>query len=140
MDEPAALIHGPGGGEIVNSPVGGFITFKATGAETAGRLMAFENVIPPGEGPPLHIHTREDEVLYVIEGDFRFRLGDDVHDAPQGSCVYVPLGLEHSWQNSGETPGRLLIFFTPAGMEQFFRLADGDRAAFDTVSAEVGME
>jgi quercetin dioxygenase-like cupin family protein len=140
MDEPAAVIHAPGGGEMVDSPVGGMLWFKTTGTDSAGHLMALENEIPPGEGPPLHVHTREDEVLYVLDGDFRFRLGDEVHDAPTGTFVYIPRGLRHTWQNAGETPGRLLVLFTPAGMEQFFRLADGDRAAFESVSAEVGME
>jgi quercetin dioxygenase-like cupin family protein len=139
MDEAVGVVLGPGGGEMVDSPVGGMLTFKATGAVSAGRVMAMESLIPPGEGPPLHVHAKEDEMLYVLEGEFRFQIGDDLHDAPAGSFVYVPRGVPHVWQNAGETPGRLLVYFTPAGMERFFALADGDRAAFDSVAEQVGM-
>jgi quercetin dioxygenase-like cupin family protein len=140
MDEAVASVVGPGGGETVRNPVGGIVTFKATGAETAGRLTTFESVIAPGDGPPLHVHAREDEVLYVLEGEFRFRLGDDVHDAPVGTTMFVPPGVPHCFQNAGDTPGRLLIVFTPSGMEHFFGLTDGDRAAFEKAAEVVGMQ
>ena len=124
MDEAVALVVGPGGGETVRNPVGGIVTFKATGAVSAGRVTTFESVIAPGDGPPLHTHAREDEV----------------HEAPVGSMMYVPPGTPHCFQNSGDTPGRLLIVFTPAGMEHFFALAGGDRAAFEKAAEVVGME
>jgi quercetin dioxygenase-like cupin family protein len=131
---------GPGAGDTLRNPVGGIVTFKATGAETAGSLTTLESLIAPGDGPPLHTHAREDEVLYVLEGDFRFQLGDDVHEAPPGSVMYVPSGVPHCFQNAGDSPGRLLVFFTPSGMERFFGLTDGDRAAFEAAAAQVGME
>ena len=140
MDEACALVVGPGGGEAVQNPVGGFITFKTTGAVSAGRVTAFESVIAAGDGPPLHTHAREDEVLYVLEGEFRFQLDDEVHEAPVGSTMYVPPGQPHCFQNVGESPGRLLIFFTPSGMEHFFALTGGDREAFEKAAGVVGME
>jgi quercetin dioxygenase-like cupin family protein len=140
MDDAAALVVGPGGGETVRNPVGGIVTFKVTGEETAGALTLFESVIAPGDGPPLHVHSNEDEVLYVLEGDVRFQLGDDVHDAPPGSSMYVPRGVPHCFQNAGTTPARLLIVFTPSGMERFFGLTGGDPDAFRAAAEQVGME
>jgi quercetin dioxygenase-like cupin family protein len=140
MDEAIALVIGPGGGETVRNPVGGIVTFKGTGATSAGRVTTFESLIAPGDGPPLHTHAREDEVLYVLEGEFRFQLGDEVHDAPVGTTMYVPPGVPHCFQNAGETPGRLLIFFTPAGMEHFFALSGGDPEEFAKAAEVVGME
>ena len=140
MDDATALVVGPGGGETVRNPVGGIVTFKVTGTETAGVLTTFESVIAPGDGPPLHTHAREAEVLYVLEGEMRFQLGDDVHDAPEGSLMYVPPGVAHCFQNSGEYPSRLLIFFTPSGMEHFFALTGGDPATFAKAAEVVGME
>jgi quercetin dioxygenase-like cupin family protein len=120
-----ARVLEPGAGDAVPNPLGGPITFKVRGAETNGALTAFENEIGAGEGPPLHVHTNEDELLYVLEGDVRFRFGDDIRSAPAGSSMFVPRGVPHCFQNVGAAPARMLIVFTPAGMEAFFpRLAE----------------
>jgi quercetin dioxygenase-like cupin family protein len=140
MDDATALVVGPGGGETVRNPVGGIVTFKVTGADSAAGLTVFESVIAPGDGPPLHTHGREDEVLYVLEGEFRFQLGEEVHDAPEGTVMYVPSGVAHCFQNASEHPSRLLIFFTPAGMEHFFALTGGDPSVFAKAAEVVAME
>ena len=72
--EPLGLAVRPGEGETARSPIGGDMTFVARGEQTNGALVAVEIVVPPGEGPPLHVHTREDEAVYVLEGDLRFKL------------------------------------------------------------------
>ena len=59
--------------------VGDTMTFKATGESTGGSLLLFENLTSPGGGPPPHIHTREDEFFYVLDGTFEIRIGDEVH-------------------------------------------------------------
>src|SRR5919198_4249161 len=136
----------PGDGTTIQGPVGGPLTFKARGEQTNGSLTAFENTIAPGEGPPLHVHAAEDEAWYVLEGDLRFRLADELRAAPEGSFVFVPRGVAHCFQNIGDAPARVLVLFTPAGMERFFeRFAelppDADTAgAFRTIGGEVGME
>jgi quercetin dioxygenase-like cupin family protein len=147
VEEGATAINvGPGEGATIAGPVGGPLTFKARGEQTAGRLTALENVIPPGEGPPLHRHAHEDETWQVLEGKLRFRLGDDIHEAPAGSFVFVPRGVPHCFQNVGEAPARILVIFTPAGMERFFDAFaslphDGDPAeAFKSIGARVGMD
>lgn len=137
---------GPGEGETIQGPVGGPLTFKVRGAETNGTLTAFENVVAPKEGPPLHTHANEDEAWYVIEGQLRFKLDEEISSAPAGSFVFVPRGTKHCFQNTGEAPARILVLFTPAGMERFFdrleSLPDGplDPDAFRSIGLEVGME
>ena len=115
-----AFVVEPGAGETIEGPVGGPLTFKVRGGQSKGSFTAFENVIPPSEGPPLHTHANEDEAFYILEGDFRYRLGDETHAAPAGSFVFIPRGLPHCFQNVSNQPGRVLVMFTPAGMERFF--------------------
>ncbi len=121
MSEGLEAVHlGPGEGVAVGSPVGGVITFKVRGAQSGGSLMVLESELSPGEGPPCHVHANEDEGWYALEGELRFRLGDDILPAPAGSFVFVPRGMPHCFQNVGQGPARILAIFTPAGMEGFF--------------------
>src|SRR5580693_6983618 len=92
------VVIGPNEGETIDGPVGGPLTFKVRGQQTNGALTAFENVIPPGQGPPLHSHGNEDECWYVLEGDLRFKLDGDIRQAPAGSFVFVPRGTPHCFQ------------------------------------------
>ncbi len=135
----------PGEGVTVPNPVGGPVTFKVRGIETGEALTVLETEVAAGQGPPFHVHANEDETLYVLEGSFRFRLGDELREAPVGSFVYVPRGLPHCFQNVGESAGRMLVTFSPAGMESFFERfaeivpgSDPDEA-FRTAGAEAGM-
>lgn len=107
-------------GRTVEGPAGGPIQFKALGEQTGGSVVILTNLIEPGEGPPLHHHADCDESWFIMEGEFRFRLGDDIHEAPAGSVVFVPRGVDHCFQNVGDRPARLLVIFTPAGMAGFF--------------------
>jgi quercetin dioxygenase-like cupin family protein len=132
-----------GEGEYVPNPIGD-INFIVRSEQTDGAMLVFESVIPPGEGPPLHIHTREEEAIYVVSGDFRWRLGDTVSDAPAGSFAFIPRGVAHSWQNVGDGRGKLFITFVPGGMEAFFerfaKTTEFDPEAFRAAGAEAGME
>jgi quercetin dioxygenase-like cupin family protein len=142
MAEP--VFQRPGEGGTVDNPLGGDVVFKARGEQTEGTLTAFETVVASGDGPPLHTHANEDESLYVLDGEVRFKLGDEIRAAPAGSFVFIPRGAPHTWQNVGDGPARLLIHFTPSGMERFFdgfaALETPGPAAFETVGAEVGMD
>jgi quercetin dioxygenase-like cupin family protein len=133
----------PDGGEVIEGPVGGPLRFLVRGEETDGRFTALENVIPPGQGPPLHLHDAEDESWYVLEGELEFQLGDDVHRTPVGSFVFVPRGTPHCFVNVGDAPARILVLFNPAGMERFFAafatLDAPDPAAFARLGDPVGM-
>src|SRR5215210_1287445 len=87
-------------GERVRSPLGGDITYLVRGEQSNGALAALEAVNSPGEGPPLHIHNREDETVYVLEGEFRWKLGDEISVSGPGSFVFIPRGLPHTWRSS----------------------------------------
>lgn len=143
MPDAMPCVVGPGAGERMQGPAGGPLTFKVRGAQTGGRLTALENVIAPGEGPPLHAHADADEAWWVIEGTLRFRLGEETAEAPAGTFVFVPRGTPHCFANVGAAPARILVLFTPSGMERFFdrfaALPAFDPQAFGTIGAEVGM-
>jgi quercetin dioxygenase-like cupin family protein len=110
----------PGGGERIWI-VGDTMTFKATGATTGGKLVQLENLTAPGGGPPPHIHTREDEFFFVLDGTFEIRVGGELHTLGAGGYAYVPRGTVHNFRNIAETASRILVGFTPAGIEGFFR-------------------
>ena len=112
----------PGEGERIWI-VGDTMSLKATGETTGGRLVLLENLTVPGGGPPPHIHTREDEFFYVLDGTFEIRIGDELHALGPGGYAYVPRGTVHNFRNTADTPSRLIVGFTPAGMEGFFREA-----------------
>ncbi|HEX5618606.1 MAG TPA: cupin domain-containing protein [Solirubrobacteraceae bacterium] len=140
----SAIALGPGEGTTIEGPAGGPLTFKVRGEQTGGALTAFENVIAPGDGPPLHVHAAEDEAWYVIAGELRFQLGDERAAAPTGSFVFVPRGTPHCFVNAGSEPARILVLFTPSGMERFFdrfsELDAFDPSAFAEIGAGVGMD
>lgn len=99
---------------------GDLYTFLVTGAESGGSYFAMEALVPPGGGPPPHIHRNEDETFYLIEGDCTFRLGDDTVLAGPGDFVNVPRGTVHCFRNDGTEPMRMILTFTPSGLEKFF--------------------
>jgi len=116
----STLLVPPGAGETVRGPVGGPVTFKVRSGQTDGHLTALESVVAPGEGPPLHRHGREDEAYYVLDGAVRFLSDGRTFAAPRGSFVFIPRGAEHCFRNDDDEAARLLVLFTPAGMERFF--------------------
>lgn len=99
---------------------GDHYTFLVTGEESGGAYFAMEALVPPGGGPPPHIHRREDETFYLIDGQVEFRLGDDVVTAGPGDFVNVPRGTVHCFRNTGTETARMVLTFTPAGIEHFF--------------------
>jgi mannose-6-phosphate isomerase-like protein (cupin superfamily) len=109
-----------GEGRTVKTPTGDLVTVKADTAGTNGSLTVLEFLIGPKQGPPRHIHLREDELWYVIDGDFRFKAGDAIFQASTGGMAFGPRGVPHAFQNVGDTPGRLLVVTTPSGLERFF--------------------
>ena len=109
------VVLGNGEGETIQGPAGGPLTFKVRGAQTDGALTAIENVVAPGDGPPLHTHEREGESWYVLEGSLRFKLGSEIRSAPAGSFVFVPAGTPHCFQNVGDTPARCSSCSPPPG-------------------------
>ena len=145
--EPSpALLRRSGEAQTADNAAGGEVTYWARGEETGGSLTALETAVMPGAGPPLHLHVNEDELIYVLEGRLVVRLEDDLHDAPQGSCVFIPKGVRHAWRNAGDTHARFLFCFTPGapGMERFFERGAAAGADLDerfaSFAREAGME
>lgn len=116
---PGPLHRKAGTGRSYWGP-GDLYTFLVTGEETGGAYFAMEALVPPGGGPPPHIHRREDETFYVLSGSCTFRLGDETVLAGPGDFVNVPRGQVHNFHNGGTETARLILTFTPAGMERFF--------------------
>ncbi|MGH3770131.1 MAG: dimethylsulfonioproprionate lyase family protein [Pseudonocardiaceae bacterium] len=114
---PVTLL--PGGGRPLRVH-GNQWSIKVTGAQTAGALAVTEATFAPGAGAPHHLHRAHEECFYVLSGRFRFRAGEASISADTGSFFYVPRNVAHSFENIGETPGRLLGIITPAGYEQYF--------------------
>jgi mannose-6-phosphate isomerase-like protein (cupin superfamily) len=110
-----------GEGTRINTPVpGSHVDIKTDSRNTNGALTVMEFQQAPRTGPPLHIHTREDEVWWVLEGSFRFKAGDAMFGLSEGDMAFGPRGTPHCYQNLGDAPGRLLVITAPAGVEQFF--------------------
>jgi mannose-6-phosphate isomerase-like protein (cupin superfamily) len=98
--------------------LGGHFALKLEGGETEGRISLVESVAFRTTEPPFHIHHREDEAWYVIEGQMTFNVGQEVLVATAGSFVFGPRGLPHAFTVDVE-PTRVLVFATPAGFEHF---------------------
>src|SRR5947208_7171230 len=90
---------------------GDLYTFLVTGAESGGAYFAMEAVVPPGGGPPLHIHRNENETFYVLEGHCTFHLGEKVVVAGPGDFVNIPIGTLHFFRNDSAEPVRLVLTF-----------------------------
>ena len=114
------------------SVLGEIMDFKITGAETGGSLCAVEITSFPKGGPPPHIHGREDEYFYILDGHFSFLLGDQIVEADPGSFQYVPKAILHTYQNIGTKPGKMLVIVRPVGFEGFW-LEIGKRMELGTV-------
>jgi quercetin dioxygenase-like cupin family protein len=93
---------------------------KITGNESEGRFSLHESEHPPGYTPGLHLHTREDEYIYLLEGRYRFFMADQWHTGEPGSFVFIPKGMPHGFQ-AGAQGGKMLVMFSPAGMDNFWR-------------------
>jgi len=113
---------------------GDHYTFLVTGEESGGAYFAMEALVPPGGGPPPHIHSREDETFYLLEGDIEFVLGEERISAGPGDFVNVPRGTVHCFRNAGTETARMILTFTPAGIERFFE-ETLDRAPNDVQDA-----
>jgi quercetin dioxygenase-like cupin family protein len=99
---------------------GDHYTFLVTGAESGGAYFAMEALVPPGGGPPRHIHTREDETFYLLQGNVEVLLGEQTVVAGPGDFVNVPRGIVHRFRNTGTDTARIILTFTPAGIEHWF--------------------
>ncbi len=92
--------------------------FKIAGTDTAGGLFVVEQANRVKGGPPRHLHHEQDELWYVLAGDYVVEIGSERHQLKPGDCILGPRRIPHAWAFVGASPGRLLIVFTPAGKMQ----------------------
>jgi quercetin dioxygenase-like cupin family protein/catechol 2,3-dioxygenase-like lactoylglutathione lyase family enzyme len=99
------------------------IRFLITGEQTGGAFFMAEVSVPPGGGPPPHIHWREEETFFLQQGTVTIQVGGQTLHASPGDCVYLPRGIMHSFKNTGNVDAKFLMVVTPAGLENFFEEA-----------------
>lgn len=117
---PRPFVVLPGEGNLLTGRFGHASVLLAGARHTGGSISLLVHTVGPKSGPPLHIHGSEDELWYVLEGEFRFNAGHRMFHAPAGSLMFVPRGIPHAPQNVQDVPSRFLEMYTPAGMERFF--------------------
>jgi mannose-6-phosphate isomerase-like protein (cupin superfamily) len=96
-------------------------TYKVLSAETAGAMFVMEQANAKKGGPTRHLHYSQDELFYVMEGEYILEIGSDRFRLKEGDCALGPRNVPHAWAFVGETKGRMLLTYSPAGrMEEFF--------------------
>lgn len=108
------------GAAPVYSVVGDRYTYLVTGDQTAGGCFMFEAWVPAGGGSPPHVHSREDETFYVVDGEFEFVVDGAPVRLTAGGFLFGRRDVPHNFRNVGAGPGKLIITVTPAGLEHFF--------------------
>ena len=117
MSKPT--INSPPKGRTI-AVVGDIYRFLATGEDTNGKYAILEALVPPGGGPPPHVHSREEEGFYILEGEITFTIDGERVLAKTGTFANMPVGTPHSFKNESSQPAKMLISVTPAGLEEMF--------------------
>jgi quercetin dioxygenase-like cupin family protein len=103
------------------------VVVRVTAEQTAGALSVMEEV-PPMVDTPLHVHSREDELFYILDGEHIVTLGDEEHRLGPGDTLFAPRGIPHAQRRVEPGVGHEMLVFSPGGFEQFFReLARAER-------------
>ena len=136
MEKRVAQIP-PGEGKRSLWVLGELLTYKIPSHKTGGAYSLFEVATHPGAGPPPHIHHREDETFYVLEGDYEFLIEGRTIRAGAGSLLYVPTGTLHAHRSVGEGVGRMLVTQTPGGLYERFFEEVGEEAPSNFVMASL---
>lgn len=122
--------------------VGDVYRFLATGDDTNGAYALWEATVQPGGGPPPHVHSREEEGFYILEGEITFLIGGERVVASAGMFANMPVGTPHSFRNESNRLAKMLISVAPAGLEQMFfevgvPLAEGSTTALPPTKDEI---
>jgi quercetin dioxygenase-like cupin family protein len=100
--------------------LGALAVIKATAADTGGSLTVVDVTDPPGVEAPLHVHHREDESFWILEGEVTFEVGGKTIEAGGGGLVFGPRGVPHRYK-VGPAGSRMLFILTPGGFEDLIR-------------------
>lgn len=122
MKPTEAIAYGRGRNSLDRSVWynGTLMTFLATGEDTQGQFALIESVARKGNAPPPHIHHREDETFYILEGELAVTVGDRTIEAGPGTLVFLPRNVQHSFTIESEQI-RMLVLLAPAGLEGWFK-------------------
>jgi quercetin dioxygenase-like cupin family protein len=135
--ENGSLFLGPADGKVLPNPIGGRMMVKVRDEDTNGAYSIHDNTIPPGSpGPRPHLHRNHEEAFYVLEGELTVRGEARTIAAPAGSVVVVPRGVVHQPSNPRPEPTRVLLIFSPAGMDRFFEEAAERRMPLQAVPTD----
>ncbi|MCC6145252.1 MAG: cupin domain-containing protein [Candidatus Hydrogenedentes bacterium] len=138
--EKTAIVTPRGQGQLL-TVLGERVSLKVPGSAVGGRFSLVQIECPPGSGPPLHVHSREDEMFYVLKGRLEIRCGSDTLIAEAGDTAVLPVGVPHTFRNCGNEVAEVLVTMVPGGFEGFFldidRLERAGDVAPETV-IEVG--
>src|SRR5262249_43918796 len=122
--------------------VGDVYRFLATGEDTNGKYALIEALVGPGGGPPPHVHSREEEGFYTLEGEITFTINGERVVATAGMFANMPVGTPHSFKNESNKPAKMLVSVAPAGLEKMFMeigvlLAEGATTALPPTREDV---
>jgi quercetin dioxygenase-like cupin family protein len=103
--------------------LGGKMFIEVDTDKTNGTVAVVRVFAPPKYGPPQlpRVNTREDAVVVIVKGHYRFRLGSEEIDAPTGTILFMPRDVPHLLQSVGDEPGEHLLVLVPGGLEKMFR-------------------
>jgi quercetin dioxygenase-like cupin family protein len=142
-DDPQPVFVPPHSGTVLDFLA---VTHKLTSQQTGGACYIFESAFEPGTGNQLHVHRREDEIAYVLEGALEVRLLDQTRSLDAGGIARLPKTLPHAIRNPLTTPSRYLFIAVPGGLDQWFdAVADAKRdgalddAVFRKLSRDFGI-
>jgi quercetin dioxygenase-like cupin family protein len=125
-DEGAAMSQATEGFAVLGEQgevrwwLGALAVIRATAADTGGQLTVVEVTDPAGVEAPLHVHHREDEAFWILDGDVTFEVGGKTIEASAGDFVFAPRNIPHRYK-VGDAGSRMLFILTPAGFEELVR-------------------
>jgi mannose-6-phosphate isomerase-like protein (cupin superfamily) len=135
------IIRTPQQGRTV-ALVGDVYRFLATGDDTNGKYALIEALVGPGGGPPPHVHSREEEGFFILEGEIMFTINGERVVATAGMFANLPVGTPHSFKNESNKPAKMLVSVAPAGLEKMFMeigvpLAEGATTALPATREDI---
>lgn len=125
--------------------LGGTFACKVSANDSRDGFCVFDNSKIDKDGPPFHFHYTQDEWFYILEGEFVFKVGDDIFNAKAGDAVFAPRQIPHTFSRISEDNGKMLVIYQPAGtMDEFYQqasqLPNGTLRDFERLYRSHGME